>query len=75
MAGHRPESAKVEILNEAVAAFQRRDLAYRDILERLPAAIYTTDAQGRITYYNHACIAFSGRVPAAAALDFTPWLP
>jgi PAS domain-containing protein len=32
-------------------------------LDELPAAIYVTDADGVITYYNPACIAFAGRVP------------
>jgi two-component sensor histidine kinase len=57
------EAAKVEVLHEAVAAFRRREFGFRDILEDLPAAIYTTDADGRITYFNQACVDFSGRVP------------
>ena len=36
----------------------------RDLIEALPAAIYMTDAQGRITYYNEAAVAFAGRRPA-----------
>jgi PAS domain S-box-containing protein len=56
-------AATIEILHSAVEAFRRREVNYRDILEDLPAAIYTTDAEGRITYFNKACIAFSGRVP------------
>jgi PAS domain-containing protein len=32
-------------------------------LDELPAAIYVTDADGVITYYNPACITFAGRVP------------
>ena len=35
----------------------------RAILEALPAAIYTTDAEGRITSYNDEAVRFSGRVP------------
>jgi PAS domain S-box-containing protein len=35
----------------------------RDILNALPAAIYTTDAQGRITFYNEAAVEMSGRRP------------
>jgi len=35
----------------------------RELLEALPAAIYTTDAEGRITYYNQAAVDFSGRRP------------
>jgi PAS domain S-box-containing protein len=35
----------------------------RDLLEGLPAAVYTTDANGRITFFNKACIAMAGRTP------------
>lgn len=64
MASEQPsESDKVEILHEAVEKFQKREITYRDILEDLPVAIYTTDAEGRITYYNRACLGLSGRRP------------
>jgi PAS domain S-box-containing protein len=33
------------------------------MIDALPAAIYTTDAQGRLTHFNPACVAFSGRTP------------
>jgi PAS domain S-box-containing protein len=35
----------------------------RALLEALPAAIYTTDADGRITSYNDEAVRFAGRVP------------
>jgi PAS domain S-box-containing protein len=35
----------------------------RDLLEAIPAAIYTTDPQGRITFYNKASVEMAGRVP------------
>ena len=35
----------------------------RDVLEALPVAIYTTDAQGRITFYNKAATELAGREP------------
>src|SRR5919197_3849549 len=35
----------------------------RAILEAVPAAIYTTDAEGRITSFNDEAVRFSGRVP------------
>src|SRR5919109_5294749 len=35
----------------------------RAILEALPAAVYTTDAEGRITSFNDEAVRFSGRVP------------
>jgi PAS domain S-box-containing protein len=50
-------------LHKAVEAFRARDVGYREILQHLPAAIYTTDADGRLTYFNDACVEFSGRTP------------
>lgn len=41
----------------------QREQRFRELLEALPAAIYTTDAEGRITYYNQAAVEFSGRRP------------
>jgi PAS domain S-box-containing protein len=35
----------------------------RELLNALPAAIYTTDAAGRITYYNAAAVGLAGRTP------------
>jgi PAS domain S-box-containing protein len=34
-----------------------------DLLELLPAAVYTTDAQGRITFYNQAAAELWGHRP------------
>src|SRR5690606_22600089 len=42
---------------------QTSDQDLRDMMDALPAAIYTTDAEGRLTYFNPACVAFSGRTP------------
>ena len=36
---------------------------FREMIDRLPAAIYTTDAEGRLTHFNPAAVDFSGRVP------------
>jgi PAS domain S-box-containing protein len=43
---------------------------YRQLLQALPAAVYTTDAEGRITYYNRAAADISGREPV---LGFDKW--
>ena len=40
-----------------------REQHYLDMLEALPVAIYTTDAAGKITYYNQAAADFAGRRP------------
>ncbi len=52
--------------NEAVVSLVRRagkEPGLRQILDALPTAIYATDAEGRITLFNRACVAFSGRTP------------
>ena len=36
---------------------------FRQVLDALPAAVYTTDAQGRVTYYNRAAAELAGREP------------
>src|SRR5437764_759711 len=33
------------------------------LLDELPAPVYTTDTQGRVTYWNRACVEFAGREP------------
>ena len=35
----------------------------RQMIDALPVAIYTTDAQGRLTHFNRAAVEFSGRTP------------
>jgi len=40
-----------------------RERRFRELIEALPAAVYTTDAAGRITFYNKAAVEFAGRRP------------
>jgi PAS domain S-box-containing protein len=40
-----------------------REQHFRDMIDALPAAIYTTDADGHITHFNHAAVEFAGCVP------------
>jgi PAS domain S-box-containing protein len=58
----KPEP-RATVLKRSLADFQERELRYRELLDAPPSAIYTTDAAGRITFYNEACVAFSGRRP------------
>ncbi len=37
---------------------------FRDLLDVFPAAVYTTDAEGRVTFYNRAAEQLAGRTPA-----------
>ena len=38
-----------------------REQTFRKLLDAFPAPVYTTDAAGRITFYNEAAVKFSGR--------------
>jgi PAS domain-containing protein len=52
------------ILARTLHILQTGDGLLLAALDELPAAVYVTDAEGVITYYNPACIAFAGRMPA-----------
>jgi len=40
-----------------------REYRFRQVLEALPIALYTTDAQGKITFFNREAVELAGRVP------------
>src|SRR4249920_320929 len=45
------------------ATLRERERRFRGLLDALPAAVYTTDAAGRITYYNDAAAELWGYRP------------
>jgi PAS domain S-box-containing protein len=51
------------MLERALSAVLAGNQALRDALDELPAAMYVTDADGVITYFNPACLDFTGRRP------------
>src|SRR4051794_25689104 len=53
------------LVADQIRALDERERHLRDLLEALPAAIYLTDAEGRITFYNQAAVALAGRRPEA----------
>jgi PAS domain S-box-containing protein len=48
---------------EAEARIRESEQRLQDLLAAIPAAIYTTDAEGRITYFNQAAVELAGRTP------------
>ena len=52
-----------EEAEQANAALRESERRFREMIDALPAAIYTTDAQGVLTYFNPAAVEFSGRTP------------
>jgi len=59
-----PEKTVGDLLLAALAAARKGEAELRGSLHELAAAIYVTNADGLITYFNPACIAFSGRAPS-----------
>jgi PAS domain S-box-containing protein len=47
-----------------------RDHSLNDVLDALPEAVYLTDAQGRITYYNEAAARLWGVAPELGKSEF-----
>ncbi|HKP39159.1 MAG TPA: PAS domain S-box protein [Pyrinomonadaceae bacterium] len=50
-------------LKRAEQALRDSEARYRSVIQALPAAVYTTDVEGRITMFNDAAVEFSGRTP------------
>jgi PAS domain S-box-containing protein len=48
---------------EKEKALQESDVRFRELIESLPSAIYTCDAEGHITMYNKAAVELWGRKP------------
>ena len=51
------------LVEEHGGALSQSEERFRILVEALPAAIYMTDAAGRITFYNEAAVALAGRRP------------
>jgi PAS domain S-box-containing protein len=45
------------------ARLRESEQRLQELLAAIPAAIYTTDANGRITYFNQVAVEFAGRTP------------
>src|SRR5262249_23207561 len=48
---------------KAENAVRESERKLQELLSSIPAAIYTTDAEGGITYYNDAAVELAGRTP------------
>jgi PAS domain S-box-containing protein len=78
--GHSDEVALDSILAQHAVSHtsssdekDSQEKQFRDLLQALPAAIYTTDADGRITFFNRACIEFAGRTPKIGDMWCVTW--
>ncbi len=48
---------------EAEAKLRESERRLQELLAAIPAAIYTTDAEGKVTYFNEAAVDLAGRTP------------
>ncbi|WP_221930861.1 PAS domain S-box protein [Telmatospirillum sp. J64-1] len=51
-------------------ALRERERHFRELLEALPTAVYTTDAAGRVTFYNEAAAEFWGFRPEVGKTEW-----
>ncbi len=49
---------------------RERERRFQELLEALPAAIYTTDANGKITYFNQAAVDLWGGAPVVGRSEW-----
>ncbi|HET7209414.1 MAG TPA: PAS domain S-box protein [Terriglobales bacterium] len=52
----------VSAQRKAEEALRESERYFREMMDALPAAIYTTDAGGRLTHFNAAALQFSGQI-------------
>jgi PAS domain S-box-containing protein len=60
-------SVDVTALRRAEDALREKERTLRQILDALPAAVYTTDRDGSVTYFNPAAEKLAGRTPSLGA--------
>jgi PAS domain S-box-containing protein len=53
----------IDVRGRVEETLRERARRFRELLEALPAAVYTTDAAGRITFYNQAAVELWGCRP------------
>jgi PAS domain-containing protein len=63
LARHSSPDQVIAYLSRTTADQKSAEERYADLLAALPYAVYTTDATGRITFYNEAAVALWGRRP------------
>jgi PAS domain S-box-containing protein len=63
--GRSKLTEKIRILQplKPTALVRESERRFREMIDALPAAIYTTDAEGQLTHFNPAAVEFSGRQP------------
>jgi PAS domain S-box-containing protein len=59
--------AACQIVEAAADAIRSEPAGFNAVLDAIPAAIYVTDRDGTLTYFNAACVELAGRTPEGGA--------
>lgn len=64
----------VDVTREVLARkkVEQSERRYMDLIENLPAAVYTTDTEGRIRLFNKAAVALFGCEPETGTPEWSP---
>src|SRR5476649_51486 len=71
--GEAPANDNVVPISAALrsqATLRERERRFRELLDSLPAAVYTTDVEGRITYYNESAAELWGNRPTLGSSEW-----
>ena len=68
--GNRIPKTGAEIFFATPVEAESREVHFRKILDELPAAIYVTDALGRLTYFNEAATTLWGHRPTLGTSEW-----
>lgn len=52
-----------QLVQTAADAISANPAGFNQIFDSMPAAIYVTDREGMLTYFNQACVELAGRTP------------
>jgi PAS domain S-box-containing protein len=55
------------LIEAAVSAVRSNPYKFCEVLDELPAAVYVTNNDGVITYFNQACVDLAGRTPVVGS--------
>jgi PAS domain S-box-containing protein len=69
----RSANENVYALDGAALSAHERERRFRELLDALPTAIYTTDTAGRLTYYNDGAAALWGHRPRLGLAESGVW--
>jgi PAS domain S-box-containing protein len=57
-------------LQQSEARLRDSERQLQELIAAIPAAIYTTDAEGKITYFNQAAVELTGRSPTIGSAEW-----